>query len=382
MPTRVAFVNLQLGDELLGLTQAIRGQARAAQECNLPIDFYIINPIQEKLENGIHYKRFEQSRLGENATRLFRSRLLQRFELLNQYDVALVRYPMAIDLDPLALLRARRCPIITVHHTKEVDEILSWRRGVGSYARALIERFNGHRFLSRVDGISAVTDEIRRYELERAARSIPSFTVSNGIDVSRVPTSGFVPFAGAELRLLFIASSHSPWHGTERLLASVRSYRGPVRIVLHMVGDAAQTPAGTRQVEGPLTIINHGTLRGEPLEAVFRDSMLAISSLGMLRIGLRQGCVLKTREYVARGLPFVYGYDDVDLTADLPFCKKLDASDAPFSMDELIQFASDLRNRTGLSEKMRSWAQTHIDWTVKMREYYQFASDVAQGKNR
>jgi len=379
MANRIAFVNLQLGNELLGLTRAIAGQARASRESGFPIDFWVVNPSREGRVDGIHYARFESSSLGDGMTRLFRSRLLSRATALNGYDVALLRYPMAIDLDPLAFRRSSRCRIVTVHHTKEVEEILSWRRGPGSLARAMLERYNGPRLLSRVDGLAAVTDEIRRYELGRAGRSLPSRTISNGIDVSRVPLTGFLPFWGDELKLLFIASSHAPWHGTERLLASVRRYRGPVRILLHMVGDATGTRAGARQVEGPLTIINHGTLRGEALEAIFRDSMLAVSSLAMFRIGLVEGCVLKTREYVARGLPFVYGYDDVDLTNDLPFCMNVGSSDAPFDVEELIRFASTLSDRPGVTEQMRAWAESHIDWRVKMRMYYDFAREVAEG---
>jgi hypothetical protein len=377
MPIRVAFVNLQLGGELPGLTRAIVGQARAAKESNLPIDFWVINPDREKFENDIHYKRFKPSHLGERATRLFRSRLLAGFEALDDYDVALLRYPLAIDLDPLALLRSRRCRIATVHHTKEVEEILSWRYGAGSHARAMLERVNGRRFLSRVDGISAVTDEIRQYELKRAGRFLPSRTISNGIDVRSVPLTGFIPFNGDELKLLFIASSHAPWHGTERLLASMRAYRGPVKIVLNMVGDAAGSAAGMRRVEGPLTIINHGVLHGEALEAVFSDVALAISTLAMFRIGLREGCVLKTREYLARGLPFVYGYEDTDLTPDLPFCRSVGSSPRPFSVDELISFASTLSKQQGISQQMRSWAEAHIDWRIKMRAYYDFASKIA-----
>jgi len=378
MPIRIAFVNLQLGDELLGLTRAIIGQARACREANLPIDFWIVNSVREGYENGIHYARFETSPFGDGATRLFKSRLLARVAALSGYDIVLLRYPLAIDLDPLAFRRSSRCRIVTVHHTKEIEEILTWRPGIGSRARGMLERWNGRRLLSRIDGLVAVTDEIRRYELRRAGRSLPSRTISNGIDVSRVPLTGFVPFEGKELKLLFIASSHAPWHGTERLLASLRRYRGPVRVVLHMVGDAAGRNAGTKEVEGPLTIINHGTLRGDALEAVFRDSMLAVSSLTMFRIGLREGCVLKTREYAARGLPFVYGYDDVDLTRDLPFCMYVGSTESPIAIEELIRFASGLREMAGVSEDMRAWAESHVDWRVKMRTYYDFAREVAE----
>ncbi|MDP1822368.1 MAG: glycosyltransferase family 4 protein [Archangium sp.] len=374
---RVAFVNLQLSDELSGVTRAISGQARACREAGVPIDFWVVNPSKEGREDNLHFARFEQSRLGERATRLFKARLLQRVAGLESYDVLLLRYPLAIDLDPLALIRSSRAKVITVHHTREVDELLSGGRTAGALVRAGVERVNGARVLRRVAGIAAVTDEIRRYELARAGVAKPSRTVANGIDVERVPHTSFVPFDGSELRLLFIASSHAPWHGTDRLLASLRAYRGPVKLLLHLVGGASGSAPGTTEKDGALTIQHHGTLHGARLDAVFRDTTLAFSSLAMFRTGLREACVLKTREYMARGVPFVYGYDDVDLPGQHPFCRNVGNSDAPFTVDSLIDFAMEASSHPGLSEAMREFARARMDWKVKMQAFLEFASEVA-----
>lgn len=374
---RVAFVNLQLSDELSGVTRAISGQARACREAGVPIDFWVVNPTKEGREGDLHFARFERSPLGERATRFLKARLLQRVAALDSYDVLLLRYPLAIDLDPLALIRSSRARVITVHHTREIDELLSGGRSAGAVARAALERLNGARVLRRVAGIAAVTDEIRRYELGRAGVEKPSRTVANGIDVERVPQTNFVPFDGSTLRLLFIASSHAPWHGTDRLLASLRAYRGPVKLFLHMVGGASGSAPGTTEEDGALTIRHHGTLHGASLDTVFRDTTLAFSSLAMYRTGLREACVLKTREYVARGVPFVYGYDDVDLPGQHPFCLNVGNSDAPFAVDRLTDFAKEAASQPGLSGAMREYARTRMDWKVKMRSFLELASEVA-----
>jgi hypothetical protein len=373
---RIAYVQLLLGNELSGVAHAIAGQAKASRDAGLPIDFWIVNPVREGIENGINYTRFEASRLGTRATRLFKSRLLARVRQFDNYDVAFVRYPLAVDLDPLAFRRSRRGRIVTVHHTKEVDEILSGGWTAGTMSRAALESINGRRILSQVDGVIGVTEEIRRYEIKRARRRLPSRMVSNGIDVRNVPHTGFRPFDGRELTLIFIASSHAPWHGTDRLLESLRSYKGNVRITLHMVGQSTSAKPGTRVTDGAVTVVFHGTLRGDQLETLFRGASLAISSLAMHRTGLSQGAVLKTREYVARGLPFVYAYDDVDLGGELPFCMKLPNSDNRFAVEELIQFAATLDDRRDAVTEMRAWATAHVDWKVKMGEYYQFATTL------
>jgi hypothetical protein len=374
---RVAFVNLQLSDELSGVTRAITGQARACVDAGVPIDFWVVNPSKEGVEDGLHFARFEQSRLGVRATRFFKARLLERVKALEAYDVLLLRYPLAIDLDPLAFVEHTRAKINTVHHTREIDEILSTGRTAGSVGRALIEQVNGARVLRRVAGIAAVTDEIRRYELHRAGVVRPSKVVANGIDVERVPETGFVPFDGNELRMLFIASSHAPWHGTDRLLASLRAYRGATKLRLEMVGGASGAAPGTTQTEGQLTIHHHGTLHGKALDEVFRGVTVAFSSLAMFRTGLREACVLKTREYVARGVPFVFGYDDVDLVEPESFCLNVGNSDAPFPLERVIEFAKAASAEAGLSNRMREFARARLDWKVKMKAFHDFASEVA-----
>ncbi|MFT3714306.1 MAG: glycosyltransferase [Archangium sp.] len=373
---RVAFVNLQLSDELSGVTRAISGQARACRDAGIPIDFWVVNPSKEGVEGGLHFARFEESRLGVRATRFFKARLLSNVRALDDYDVILLRYPLAIDLAPLAFLENTRARVITVHHTREVDEILSGGRSAGSVGRALLEQVNGARMLRRVAGIVAVTDEIRRYELSRAGIHRPSRVVANGIDVDRMPLTGFAPFDGRELRMLFIASSHAPWHGTDRLLSSLRAWKGPTKLRLDLIGGASGAPPGTTQHEGALTLHHHGTLSGAALDAVFQQTTLAFSSLAMFRTGLREACVLKTREYVARGVPFVFGYDDVDLPEPQPFFRNVGNSDAVFPIEQLLDFAREVSSDSTTSERMRALAVDRLDWKVKMHAFHDFANEV------
>lgn len=374
---RIAYVNLQLGIELSGVTRSISGQALAARRAGANIDFWVVNADVEGEREGVRYARVPHGLFGVRGLRLAKSRVLASIEPLSRYDVVFLRYPMAIDVDALALIRRRQFKVVTVHHTKEVEEFLSTGRNVGMRVRAAIEQLNGPRILRRVDGIIGVTDEIRRYEVTRSGASVPSSIISNGVDVATIRQTAFTPFDGRELKLLFIASSHAPWHGTDRLLESVRRYRGSVRLVLHMVGEGSGAPRHTIVREGPLTIHHHGKLTGAELDAVFGDATLAFSSLALFRNGLREGCVLKTREYVARGLPFVYGYDDVDLPDDCDFALKIPGTDAPFEIEPIIEFASKVSQRARVADEMHAFALRRLDWQAKMKEFAEFAGRLA-----
>ncbi len=359
---------------MTGVGRAIAGQVQATRKLGLPIDFWVIGGEGQAPE-GVFGERVSGPLLSR-ASRLLKARALASIEGLRKYDVILLRYPGGLDLDPLALLRNRRNRVATVHHTKEVPEIVSGGRTARSLPRAALEWVNGRRILSNVDGLVGVTDEIRDYETHRSRRAVIAATIANGIDVASIAHTGFVPFDGRELRLLFIAGSHAPWHGTDRLLASLAQYNGATRVHLDMVGSAKELP-GTRTVRGPVTIDYHGTLKGDALDACFSGATLAVSSLAMFRNGLEQGCVLKSREYVARGMPLVVGYDDVDLRGDLPFCLRVPNDDSLLDLERLLDFAARTSAQENLTETIRGFAVNELDWSRKMLQFSNFATSLA-----
>lgn len=381
---KLAFVNLELGAGHVGVTKAIAGQARAAQSEGLDIDFVLVNPGRDGVEGNIRFVQFPSPPFGARSANFMKARILAGVRALDGYDVVLLRYPTALDLDPLAFLRTTSARVITVHHTKEVSQTLSGRRTVGMVGRAAMEWVVGRCILSRVAGLVGVTDEIREYELRRAGRagrSLAAHTIANGIEVESVQATRFVPFDGRELKLVFVASSHSPWHGTERLLRSLRGYSGSCRIRLDFVGGASGAEKGTEEHFGQSTIRHHGRLDGDRLDEVFRDATLAVSSLGLFRAGLAQACVLKTREYVARGIPFVYGYDDVDIPHDARFALRVanDTSDLP--MAAIFAFAEAVSKSPDIANEMRVFAESKLDWRRKMRMFHSFARSIGEASN-
>lgn len=372
---RIAYVQLSL-TSLAGVDSAFSGQALAASAHDIPIDFITLNLTRDVLESNVRFVRIPPRFGGEvrHAERkYFKYRLLARSAPFASYDVVVLRYVPAIDLDPLALFRRPSCRIVTVHHAKEAPELRSTPT-LGNRLRAALEDLNSPRVLSRVSGIVGVTDEIRDYEVAKVRGGKPAATVSNGIAVARVPCTGFAAPTKDSVEVLFIASSHAPWHGTDRLLEGARLHRGPERVVLHMVGNV-EKPA--RALDNPrVEVVWHGIRRGPDLDAIFRRCSVAVSSLAMHRNHLRQGAVLKTREYVARGMPFVYAYEDVDIPADADFALQLPANDDPIAMEQVIAHARLATEIPRLAARMRGFAEAHLDWSWKVRRLHDFVTSL------
>jgi hypothetical protein len=90
---------------------------------------------------------------------------------------------------------------------------------------------------------------------------------------------------------------------------------------------------------------------------------------------LREACVLKVREYTARGLPFVIAYDDPDLPPGLPWVLKITADESPVEFDALVNFAEDVSKLPSLAKEMRAFAESKLSWTVKMKGLARFVQD-------
>lgn len=380
---RIAHVQLNLGFHLKGIDKALAGQARAAQAEGVAFDVVVVNESRSETVNGVRYVRHRPvpARL-RRLSRLARGHLLASTRELDEYDVVFLRYPVSIDVDPRAYVRAIRGRLATVHHAKEAQELLTGPKTFGTWARSTIERVQGPRVLADLDGIVGVTDELRDFQVARAGGRVPGFTVSNGIDVSGIVPTGPAPFDGRVLRLVFVASTYAPWHGTDRLMKSLRAYRGKQAIELDLIGAGSGKAAGEVETFGTVTVRHHGMLDGADFDRVLASGNVAISTLAFHRTGLREGAVLKTRDYVARGMPVVLGYVDVDCPADLPWVLQLPNDDSLLSVDELVAFADRTSRLGGLAQEIRAHAERTLDWRVKVRRFERFAETLMDSPKR
>ena len=292
---------------------------------------------------------------------------------LSEYSAVVTRWTIP---SPTFLNVVRRQPVFTEHHSKELEEI-ALHRGLKPFVRRILEKKYGPRILRATHGIIGVTDEIRRYELNRAGCKQPSMVLPNGISLEGIPFKPPSVFDGKSLQLAFVSSQFAPWHGLDRLLEGLRSWQGnSPRLTLHLIGrlTPAQETAIQRMSLAEKVRI-HGVLYSNDLDKVLADCHLAIGSLALHRNGLREACVLKVREYTARGLPFVIAYDDPDLPAGLPWVLKIPADESPVEIDALVNFAEDVSKLPFLAKEMRAFAESKLSWTVKMKGLAEFVLD-------
>jgi glycosyltransferase involved in cell wall biosynthesis len=182
-----------------------------------------------------------------------------------------------------------------------------------SYSRSIYNRLTRGRFLRQSKGLVFNTGELANMEHYLRYNGNVA-VVSNGINLNEyqqlpVPTS-------QETRLVFIGTEidRIPWHGIDKVM-----------FLAKMNPDWKFDIIGDFQRPGKMSsnIVLHGFLDREQYQKILSKADIAIGTLALHRKGLNENPPLKSREYLAYGLPMIIGYVDTDFPCDVPFILRL-----------------------------------------------------------
>jgi glycosyltransferase involved in cell wall biosynthesis len=260
---------------------------------------------------------------------------------------------------------------VTEHQTIESVELKLNRNNLAVF----FDRIFGKSIRKQSDVIIGVTDEITQYEITRTGNlEKPHLTIGNGFDAKSVPLKKTRSFDNNELHLLCVAKV-GRWHGLDRILKGLAIYSGTPRVILHIAGNGSEL-SYLKKLANDLSITNqvvfHGFLTGNALNDLFDQCHIAVGSLGIHRIGLKEASTLKAREYCARGIPFIYGIPDLDFPEEFPFILHFPADDSPIDVEKVLAFAITISRDSDHPQKMRCYAEEHLDWSVKMKKLKDF----------
>lgn len=192
-----------------------------------------------------------------------------------------------------------------------------------------------------------------------------SVRIANGCDVNRYPLKQMTKNTD-EIVLIAVAGMFQV-HGFERLLEGMAQYyegEADKIIKLHLVGEGPQLNFYKKIcVDNHISqhVCFHGALAGKALDELFDISDIAIGSLGMYKENFVLASTLKVKEYLSRGIPFVYACEEEDLESTLPFVWKVQNTDSVLNIGEIISFHDSLLLKDYRTE-MREYAKEHFSW--------------------
>jgi glycosyltransferase involved in cell wall biosynthesis len=282
-----------------------------------------------------------------------------------EYDFLYIRYPLAIP----SFLRFLRDTKRANPATKIIVEVATfpYRQELRSPKQRVLLALDdlGHGRLK--DYVDVIVTFFGQSEIF----GIPCIPIANGIDMDSIPFK--VKASSGRGVSMIVVANLARWHGIDRMLRGLAEHlehKGARPVVLSIVGDgpaANGLRALTRDLGLEDVVRFHGMHSGAELDALFANADLALSSLGMHRLGLHRSSSLKAREYCARGIPFVIASDDPDFPEGVPFVYRVAADESPIDVAAVVEFIDKLRERSPeYMMEMRRYAEKRLTWKAKL----------------
>lgn len=211
-----------------------------------------------------------------------------------------------------------------------------------------------------VDLVASMSDEDKLW-------GIHTVKISNGINADQIRIHNY---NGNEDEINLIAVSfEGPVHGYDRVLRGIKEYYtkgGTRKITFHIVGSVLPS---TESLISKLGLedncVKYGPKAGNELDDIYDKANLAIGCLANHRIGSFFGSALKTKEYIAKGIPFIYGWREKVLE-NFKYGKRFELCEEPIDMFCVIEFY-DALSKTNLAENIRACLSYRDTWEYQMQ---------------
>lgn len=219
--------------------------------------------------------------------------------------------------------------------------------------------------LSQAAGLVFMTYELSRFPCFSRYRK-PSAVIPNGIDLR-----DFRPLPRAENntpKLVFLGTGEQVWQGVDKILRMAEIFP---RWQFEIVGIR---PSRLRVNQKNVRV--HGPLPRQAYEPLLAQADIAIGTLALHRKKLNEACPLKTREYLAYGLPVIIGYKDSDFINGAPFILEL-----PNTEDNVESRVSEITNFVSKwkGQRVPREAISHLDLLSKESQRLAFFRNILKG---
>lgn len=330
----ISYVDIE-NDENTGVVNKIKSHITFFQENGFEV-------VSLNLGKTSIYKLTTKSIIKSSIKKLNKRYQFSRFLLdyleENKPSIMYIRYQFSDPFLAYFLKKARlnKCKVIMEIPTYPYKNELSLQGLIGRLKYIYDSFFRFFVFKS--------TDRIVTYSTHSYIYGIETIKTFNGVDFKNIPLR---EFSKTDKIRIIAVSSMKPWHGYDRLIKGMIDYyqTNPTVIVnLILVGYGSEFDKYIQLANNPL-IKNHieftGSKSGDDLNDLFDQCDIAISTLGLHRIKLLTASTLKSREYAARGLPFVTASkEEIGVSSD--FILNVTSNDSNIDVHTIIDFYNKL----------------------------------------
>ncbi|MCM3386844.1 hypothetical protein M3649_01710 [Ureibacillus chungkukjangi] len=195
----------------------------------------------------------------------------------------------------------------------------------------------------------------------------------NGFDYSEV-SSVSNRTLGKEINVIAVSSMRL-WHGYERFIEGLYNYYqkgGNHKVILHLVGEGGELVKYKELVEKyklQSNVIFHGILQGEELHCLFEKSDIGIDSLARHKTDISVLSSLKSREYGAKGIPFINSCKIDVIKDDFEYLLRVPENDSAINIESVIEFYNNIysEGKEKVIKNVRSYMENKTSMEASLK---------------
>lgn len=173
----------------------------------------------------------------------------------------------------------------------------------------------------------------------------------------------------SKIRIISVSYEHAG-HAYYKVINGLAEYYakgGAEDIVLNLVGTYMRSTIDlVNRLHLKDRVIFWGSLSGEQLDKVFDESDMGLGAFSY-RKESESGSCIKTKEYFARGIPFINGWQEPAFDENYPYVLKCDTKEELIDFFKVVEFYKRVSNMKNVANDMRTFANSHYNWDSQFK---------------
>ncbi len=194
----------------------------------------------------------------------------------------------------------------------------------------------------------------------------------NGIDVKNIRKHLRV----REKNIIRIIAVSYEWavHGYDRLLNGLLDYyknkNNKYEIYVLFVGTVMNSTRELIKKNGLEKYVSlPGVKSGPELDDLYDISDIGMGCMALHRRARDAVSDLKTREYVAKGIPYIYSGNQLGEDSNFKYSLKMEEGDDGLDIEEIIKFYETFKDNSNVADEIRNWAK-QCSWEKQMEKIF------------
>lgn len=233
--------------------------------------------------------------------------------------------------------------------------------------------------------LKKVVDRFVTYTDDEMIFGVKTIQTVNGTNLDKIH---IVPHKKIDDKIhLLSCAFFQKHHGYERILRGLKKYyrnNGTREICVDFVGEGFEIEkykkiSSCHELKD--RVYFHGLKKGDELEYFYSIADIAMSSFSMHSLKLKSSSALKTRDYMARGIPFIAGSKtDVMIHNECPYYLEFPANNSSVNIEKIVEFyekiSTDKKQGIDVAKYLHLFANEHCSMEKSMAPIIDYLQKV------